>query len=75
MCSMKELMLGVRYRNEIIDPYVLQDSDDIGIYFILMDDNARPHWDVAVEYNLKGHVLERKEWSAFFPDLNPIEHF
>ncbi|GBM48599.1 hypothetical protein AVEN_158171-1 [Araneus ventricosus] len=42
--------------------------------FILMDDNARPHRAVVVEVYLEGHGLERMEWPARYPDLNPIEH-
>ncbi|GBN12090.1 hypothetical protein AVEN_242739-1 [Araneus ventricosus] len=39
-----------------------------------MDDNARPHRAVVVEDYLEGHGLERMEWPARSPDLNPIEH-
>ncbi|GBN05549.1 hypothetical protein AVEN_148409-1 [Araneus ventricosus] len=37
-----------------------------------MDDNARPHRAVIVEDYLEGHGLERMEWPAQSPDLNPI---
>ncbi|GBM02882.1 hypothetical protein AVEN_52054-1 [Araneus ventricosus] len=46
----------------------------IGNDFILMDDNARPHRAVVVEDYLEGHGLERMEWPAQSPDLNPIEN-
>ncbi|GFW42789.1 DDE_3 domain-containing protein [Trichonephila clavipes] len=39
-----------------------------------MDDNARPHRDRIVEEYLEDHGLERMEWPARSPDLNPIEH-
>ncbi|GFV07617.1 DDE_3 domain-containing protein [Trichonephila clavipes] len=39
-----------------------------------MDDNARPHRARIVEEYLKDHGLERMEWPARSPDLNPIEH-
>ncbi|GFV85979.1 uncharacterized protein TNCV_203591 [Trichonephila clavipes] len=45
----------------------------IGNDFILMDDNARPHHRIVEEY-LEDHGLERMEWPARSPDLNPIEH-
>ncbi|GFX85671.1 DDE_3 domain-containing protein [Trichonephila clavipes] len=39
-----------------------------------MDDNARPHRARIVEEYLEDHGLERMEWPARSPDLNPIEH-
>ncbi|GFX43013.1 transposable element Tc3 transposase [Trichonephila clavipes] len=65
---------GLRYRDEILDPYVRPYAAAIGNDFILMDDNARPHRAGIVEEYLKDHVLERMEWPARSPDLNPIEH-
>ncbi|GBL74437.1 Transposable element Tcb2 transposase [Araneus ventricosus] len=67
-------LTGVRYWDEILDPYVRPYAGAIGNYFILMDNNARPHRTVVVEVYLEGHGLERMEWSAQSPDLNPIEH-
>ncbi|GFT67282.1 DDE_3 domain-containing protein [Trichonephila clavipes] len=39
-----------------------------------MVDNARPHRARIVEEYLEDHGLERMEWPARSPDLNPIEH-
>ncbi|GFX71342.1 transposable element Tcb2 transposase [Trichonephila clavipes] len=65
---------GLRYRDEILDPYVRPYAATIGNDFILMDDNARPHRARIVEEYLEDHGLERMEWPARSPDLNPIEH-
>ncbi|GFX21285.1 DDE_3 domain-containing protein [Trichonephila clavipes] len=65
---------GLRYRDEILDPYVRPYASAIGNDFILMDDNARPHRARIVEEYLEDHGLERMEWPARSPDLNPIEH-
>ncbi|GBM04956.1 hypothetical protein AVEN_126103-1 [Araneus ventricosus] len=67
-------LTGVRYWDEILDPYVHPYAGAIGNDFILMDDNARPHRSVGVEDYLEGHGLERMEWPVQFPDQNPIEH-
>ncbi|GFS85612.1 transposable element Tc3 transposase [Trichonephila clavipes] len=65
---------GLRYRDETLDPYVRPYAAAIGNDFILMDDNARPHRAGIVEEYLEDHGLERMEWPARSPDLNPIEH-
>ncbi|GFV06843.1 transposable element Tcb2 transposase [Trichonephila clavipes] len=65
---------GLRYRDEILDPYVRPYAAAIGNDFILMDDNARPHRARIVEEYLENHGLERMEWPARSPDLNPTEH-
>ncbi|GFV25220.1 transposable element Tcb2 transposase [Trichonephila clavipes] len=65
---------GLRYRDEILDPYVRPYAAANGNDFILMDDNARPHRARIVEEYLEDHGLERMEWPARSPDLNPIEH-
>ncbi|GBN45171.1 hypothetical protein AVEN_105868-1 [Araneus ventricosus] len=49
---------GVRYRDEILDPYVRPYAGAIGNDLILMDDNARLHRAVVVEDYLEGHGLE-----------------
>ncbi|GFY29535.1 uncharacterized protein TNCV_2627051 [Trichonephila clavipes] len=67
-------VIGLRYRDEILDPYVRPYAAAIGNDFILMDDNARPHRARIVEEYLEDHGLERMEWPARSPDLNPIEH-
>ncbi|GFS53358.1 transposable element Tcb2 transposase [Trichonephila clavipes] len=46
----------------------------IGPDFIFMDDNARPHWTLAVEELLESEDITRMDWPAYSPDLNPLEH-
>ncbi|GBN18741.1 hypothetical protein AVEN_120005-1 [Araneus ventricosus] len=55
------ILTGVRYRDEILDPYVRPYASAIDNDFILMDDNARPHQAVVVKDYLEGHGLERME--------------
>ncbi|GFV43119.1 transposable element Tcb2 transposase [Trichonephila clavipes] len=52
---------GLRYRDEILDPYVRPYAASIGNDFILMDDNARPHRARIVEEYVEDHGLERME--------------
>ncbi|GFV31579.1 uncharacterized protein TNCV_1680241 [Trichonephila clavipes] len=52
---------GLRYRDEILDPYVRPYAAAIGNDFILMDDSARPHRARIVEEYLEHHGFERME--------------
>ena len=65
---------GLRYRDEILDVYVRPYPGAIGPNFILMDDNARPHRARVVNEYLQNETIERMDWPARSPDLNPIEH-
>ncbi|GFU31019.1 DDE_3 domain-containing protein [Trichonephila clavipes] len=55
MCSMEETVTGLRYWDEILDPYVRPYAAAIGNDFILMDDNARRHRARIVEEYLEDH--------------------
>ena len=57
-------LIGVRYRDKMLDAYVRQYAAAIGDDFDLMDDNARPRRAVLVENYLESHGLERMEWLA-----------
>ncbi|GFX95532.1 transposable element Tcb2 transposase [Trichonephila clavipes] len=45
-----------------------------GLQFLFMDDNAPCHRTVAAEKLLESEDIERMDWPARSPDLNPIEH-
>ncbi|GFW48763.1 transposable element Tcb2 transposase [Trichonephila clavipes] len=45
----------------------------MGLQFLFIDDNAR-HRTVAAEQLLESEDIERMDWPARSPDLNPIEH-
>ncbi|UYV68047.1 hypothetical protein LAZ67_5002900 [Cordylochernes scorpioides] len=63
-----------RYRDEILEPYVSFFRVGVGPSFIFMDDNARPHRFLIIDEYLESEGIQRMEWSARSPDLNPIEH-
>ncbi|GFX12715.1 transposable element Tcb2 transposase [Trichonephila clavipes] len=65
---------GTRYCNEILLPYVRLFRGDMGQQFLFMDDNAPCHRTLAAEQLLESEDIERKDWPARSPDLNPIEH-
>ena len=62
------------YRDDILDVHVRPYAGAIGDPFILMDDNARPHTAHAIQEYLEREGIERLDWPARSPDLNPIEH-
>lgn len=65
---------GSRYCNDILLPYVRLFRGAMGPQFLFMDDNAPPHRTEAVEELLESEDIERMDWPARSPDLNPIEH-
>ncbi|GFX96156.1 transposable element Tcb2 transposase [Trichonephila clavipes] len=64
---------GTRYCNEIL-PYVRLFRGAMGLQFLFMDDNAPCHRTVAADQLLESEDIERMDWPARSPDLNPIEH-
>ncbi|GFX99972.1 transposable element Tcb2 transposase [Trichonephila clavipes] len=46
----------------------------MGMQFLFMDDNAPCHRTVAAEQLLESEDIERMDWPARSPDLNPIKH-
>ncbi|GFW31636.1 transposable element Tcb2 transposase [Trichonephila clavipes] len=67
-------VIGDRYCEEVLLPHVRLFRGAIGPEFIFMDDNAWPHRTLAVEELLEREDITRMDWTAYSPDLNPIEH-
>ncbi|GFX02021.1 transposable element Tcb2 transposase [Trichonephila clavipes] len=65
---------GTRYCNEILLPYVRLFRGAMGLQFLFMDGNAPCHRTVAAKQFLESEDIERMDWPARSPDLNPIEH-
>ncbi|GBN14676.1 Transposable element Tcb2 transposase [Araneus ventricosus] len=70
----RDTVTGMRYRDEILEPYVRLFRGAVGPEFILMNDNARPLRALLVDEFLESENIRRMDWSATSPDLNPIEH-
>ncbi|GFX23989.1 transposable element Tcb2 transposase [Trichonephila clavipes] len=60
--------------NERDDMEVAVFSGAMGLQFFFMDDNAPCHRTVASKQLLESEDIERMDWPARSPDLNPIEH-
>ncbi|GFV40257.1 transposable element Tcb2 transposase [Trichonephila clavipes] len=58
----------------IIPRTSLKGTGAMGLQFLFMDDNAPCHRTVTAEQLLESEVIERMDWPARSPDLNPIEH-
>ncbi|GFV91720.1 transposable element Tcb2 transposase [Trichonephila clavipes] len=67
-------LTGRRYADEMLRPHVIPYAGAIGDSFVFQDDNTRPHRARLVENMLEAETIQRMEWPAYSPDLNPIEH-
>lgn len=67
-------MTANSYLNEVLQPIVRPLARRHGDSFVLVDDNARPHRARIVTDYLEEAEIQRMEWPAFSPDMNPIEH-
>ena len=65
---------AVRYQNEILEPVAIPYLQNLGPNSILQDDNAHPHRGRIITEYLQNLGVERMEWPAVSPDLNPIEY-
>ncbi|GBN75652.1 hypothetical protein AVEN_90780-1 [Araneus ventricosus] len=55
------IVTGVRYRDEILQPYVRLFRGAVGPEFILIDDNARPHRALLVDEFLESEDIHRMD--------------
>lgn len=63
-----------RYVTEVLEPHVMPFAPFIGDSFVLMHDNARVHTARVVTDYLDAVNIQRLQWPARSPDMNPIEH-
>lgn len=64
-----------RYVRDILQEHVIPHMESVGAEnFVLMHDNARPHAARSVETFLTQVGVQKLQWPARSPDLNPIEH-
>ncbi|GFW79131.1 transposable element Tc3 transposase [Trichonephila clavipes] len=62
------------YRDVILEHPVRLFRGAMGAEFLFMDYNARPHRANIVDECLQSEDITRRDWPAYSPDLNPIEH-
>ncbi|GFU74940.1 transposable element Tcb1 transposase [Trichonephila clavipes] len=67
-------MTGHIYRDVILEQHVRLLRGAMGAEFLFMDDNARPHRTSIADECLQSEDITRRDWSAYSPDLNPIEY-
>ncbi|GBM38350.1 hypothetical protein AVEN_170939-1 [Araneus ventricosus] len=63
---------GVRYRDEILEPYVRLLRGVVGPELILMDENARPHRALLVDEFLESEDIRRMDWPARSPETSTL---
>lgn len=67
-------MNALVYRDQILRPLVVRALQQIGPNAVFQDDNATPHRARLVDTFLQQSNINRMNWPANSPDLNPIEH-
>ncbi|GFW16348.1 transposable element Tcb1 transposase [Trichonephila clavipes] len=67
-------MTGHIYRDVILEQHARLFWGAICAEFLFMDDNARPQRASIVDECLQSEDITRMDWTAYSPDLNPIEH-
>ena len=65
---------GLRYRDEILRPLAVPTLQQIGPMVVYQDDNAHPRRARVVNDFLQQFGVNRMEWPACSPDLNPTEN-
>jgi hypothetical protein len=67
-------LTGMRYRDEIVQPYVIPFIQAQANNVTFQQDNARPHVARVVRAYLTQQNVDLLPWPAVSPDLSPIEH-
>lgn len=67
-------MAANSYLTEVLQPVVRPLARRHGENFMFVDDNSRPHRARIVTDYLREAGIDRMEWPAYSPDMNPIEH-
>ncbi|GFX10929.1 transposable element Tcb1 transposase [Trichonephila clavipes] len=67
-------MTGHICRDVILEQHVRLFRRAMGAEFLFMDDNTRLHRVNIVDESLQSEDINRMDWPAYSPDLNPIEH-
>ncbi|GFX40568.1 transposable element Tcb1 transposase [Trichonephila clavipes] len=67
-------MTGHIYRDVILEQHVRLFRGAMGAEFLFMDDNVHPPCANIVDECLQSEDITCMAWTAYSPDLNPIEH-
>ncbi|GFY09705.1 transposable element Tcb1 transposase [Trichonephila clavipes] len=67
------IMTGHIYRNVILEQHVHLFRGAMDAEFLFKDDNACPHRANIADECLQSEDINRMDWPAYSPDVNPIE--
>jgi hypothetical protein len=68
------ILTGLRYRDEIVQPYVIPFIQSQANNVTFQQDNARPHVARVVRDYLTQQNVDLLPWPAVSPNISPIEH-
>ncbi len=70
----EENVNAINYRDDILQPVAIPYLKSLGPNATLQDNNAHPHRARIIGEFLHDAGVQRMEWPANSPDLNPMEH-
>ena len=65
-------MTSAQYRDRILQPIVVPYKQEFGDNFVFQDDNARSHRSLLINAFIHQAQINRMEWPAVSPDMNPL---
>lgn len=74
LCVLPRNALTAEAYINVLEEHVVPFAPFVGNDFLFMQDNARPHTARIVTQYLDEVGIERLQWPARSPDINPIEH-
>ena len=72
LIAIEGTLTSAQYRDRILQPIVVPYRQEFGDNFVFQDDNARAHRSQVINTFIHQAQINRMEWPAVSPDMNPL---